>query len=418
MEQGSYQLVATDDKDDVLNVSEADRARLLRKINRDVRSKSSLGTFGWDGTLYWLFQATWMTFVAYSIYGIGLVVFYYKVGATVKDFFELPDGSPLMHCVQFLAAFLTGLTMTEAATRYKAAMAALLNFMNAVETLRTTIVSSTSDPKIRVSTQVFIAWMIVLSQKSIVFFTEDFSLPVIELISNQISHSILFKTQVLWKFESQQCEYLFSTFIIGAQVWDHREKTVAACWSAALKSWNELYELLTVHSPTTKFTVGKLAVHLFLLMIPILHDDFWSALALPVVASMFMAVLQLAYELADPWHGGLHGLPLNDVLRYLAWPNWGQCDQGHIHEAVTWLNRGLEFDEWTSDKEPKVPRKKMNEPNKGEVIDFDRMSTLPSVAGYKTWAGFMSSQDTDIASALKNGRRMPVYLAWNQRLTG
>merc|ERR1712187_382264 len=102
-------------------------------------------------------------------------------------------------------------------------------------------------------------------------------------------------------FELPPLHYLFSSFIIGARLWDSREKTVAQVWHETNGSWKQLYELLTVRTPTTRYTVGKAAVNFFLCLVPIVNEDLASAVMLPIVASMFYAVLNLAKELSDPW---------------------------------------------------------------------------------------------------------------------
>jgi len=342
--------------------------------------------FGSEGTLWWTIKSTYTAFLTYSIYSACIITFQYKTGQTVHDLIDLPEKVPsLMATIQFLAAFLTGMAMTEAAARYKSALAAMLEFQNSMDCLATALTSSTSDPKIRIASQCFISWMMVLAQKSIVFFTEDFSDPVAALIDKEIAHCALFEPQVLWAFELPQLHYLFSSFIIGARLWDSREKTVAQVWNETNGSWKQLYELLTVRTPTTRYTVGKAAVNFFLCLVPIVNEDLASAVMLPIVASMFYAVLNLAKELSDPWGNSLHDLPLPDVLRYLALPAFKEQDQGYVEEAVQWLNKGLKTGDWThKNGSNPIPRTKATEPNKGETIDFNRMRTLHEVSGFKS----------------------------------
>lgn len=419
MELGPYSLVPGEDKeekkDDV-------RPKLLRSIGRRVRTMSSIPTCGPSGTLCWLLGATWRPFFVYSLYGGGCIACWYYTGKTVHTILNFPDHpSSISAVIQFLAAFLTGLTMTEAAARYKAAMAALLEFRDATETLRVSLCSSTPDPKLRISINMFIAWGMCLFQKTIVFFTEDFSDPMRTFIPVELCQCCLFRPEVLWNYDLVQYQYVFSNFMLNAQLWDRKEKIIEKLWARKLNALRELHELLQVRSPTTKFTVGSIAVNLFLISIPLVNADLISPVVLPIVAAMFYAVMQLAFEIGDPWGEGadnLHDLPLLNVMRFLSTPMFSETDKGEIDMCVAWLTRGLQEGKWDypgdARGEHTIPRKKHTDPNRGETIDFLSMRTLADVAGYRSWDSFLAKQGSDMWAAEQNGRRLPTYLRWNQ----
>merc|ERR1712048_503494 len=143
-----------------------------------------------------------------------------------------------------------------------------------------------------------------------------------------------------------------------------------------LDSWNELFDLFQVRSPSTKLTVGNIAVSGYLLVIPLVTDDLVEACILPLLAGLFFSILFLAAELSDPWgHAGLHDLPLKDVMCLLSAPCWNSDDQGHISESVAWFNTGLAHGEWSFNGDHPIPRQRMQKPNKGEKIDFSDMRT-------------------------------------------
>jgi len=318
MELGPYSLVPGEDKEH--ENARAIRPKLLRTIGRRIRSMSAIPTLGRDGTLVWLIRATWRPFVFYSAYGGGCITYWYRTGHTVHEALFFPEKvSTLSATLQFLAAFLTGLTISEAGARYKAAMASLLEFRDATEALRVSLCSSTPDPKLRVSVHIFISWMICIFQKTIVFFTEDFSDPLRTFIPNEVCQCAVFRPEVLWTYDLVQVQYVFTNFMLQSQLWDRKEKTIEKIWARMLNALNELSSLLQVRSPTTKFTVGNIAVNLFLISIPLVNADLISPVVLPVVAAMFYAVLRLSFELGDPWGegaDGLHDLPLLDVMRF------------------------------------------------------------------------------------------------------
>jgi hypothetical protein len=205
--------------------------------------------------------------------------------------------------------------------------------------------------------------------------------------------------------------------MLQAQLWDRKEKMLEKQWKRMLDALQQLLELLQVRSPTTKYTVGNIAVNLFLVSIPIVNADLISPVMMPVVAAMFYAVLGLSRELADPWGegaDGLHDLPLLDVMRYLSIPMFSELDMGEVDSGVEWLSNGLQTGVWNFNRgDQPIPRHKTVEPNKGELIDFSSMRTLAEVAGFKSWENFMNEQAQDMAVAEQNGRRLPTYLRWN-----
>jgi hypothetical protein len=411
---GQYSLVPGYDKEDK---DQHARQKLLRSIGRRVRSMSSIPTCGRHGTIWWIICSSWKVVFLYSIYGGLCIAFWYKTGVTLHEALGFPTRpSSISAVIQFLAAFLTGLTMTEAAGRYKAAMASLLEFRDATEALRVSLCSSTGDAKLRVSVNIFISWMMCLFQKSIVFYTEDFSEPLRTFIPIEVGACVLYRPEVLWSFDLVQFQYVFSNFMLQSQLWDRKEKMIEKLWQRMLSAFKVLHELLQVRSPTTKFTVGKIAVNMFLVSIPLVNGDFTSPLILPIVAGMFYCVLTLAKELADPWgdgDDGLHVLPLNEVMKFLSSPMFAETDMDEINSSVEWLSSGLQNGIWTYSKgKDTIPRHKAADPNKGEIIDFAAMRTLAEVAGFRSWESFLLHQVQDMGTAERNGRRMPVYLRW------
>merc|ERR1711953_307755 len=118
--------------------------------------------------------------------------------------------------------------------------------------------------------------------------------------------------------------------MLQSQLWDRKEKMVEKLWQRMLSAFKVLHELLQVRSPTTKFTVGKIAVNLFLISIPLVNGDLTSPLMLPIVAAIFACVLNLSAELADPWgdgdRDGLHVVPLVDIMKLLSQPVFCEAD--------------------------------------------------------------------------------------------
>lgn len=401
---------------DTTDNSKNKRHTLFTQISMRIRSMSSVPTWGLSGTMAWFVQATWHVFLLYACYGGACVYYQYYTGISIHTLLDFPDRpSSVTSTIQFLAAFLTGLTMTDAAARYKIAMSALLEFRESVETFRVSLCAGTTDPKVRIAVQCFISWMMCLFQKSIVFYTEDFSGSMRDFIPPEFQEAVLFQPEVLWGFEMQEFQYVITNFMISARLWDRQERTIQPLFERVLKAKESLSDLLEVRSPTTKFTIGKLAVHSFLVLIPLVNGDNISPLILPFVAALFYSVLALANELSDPWGDDTHDLPLRDVMRFLSMPLDSGSDEGNFQTTMRWMSRGFTTGDWNCpDPAHPIPRLKSQDPNKGEMIDFHAMRTLQDVAGYQSFEDYVRAKSADMTEAEQNGRRMPMYLKWPQ----
>eukprot|EP00931_Biecheleriopsis_adriatica_P021678 TRINITY_DN14111_c1_g1_i1.p1 TRINITY_DN14111_c1_g1~~TRINITY_DN14111_c1_g1_i1.p1 ORF type:complete len:425 (-),score=56.30 TRINITY_DN14111_c1_g1_i1:41-1315(-) len=408
---GAYAAVPTED---MSRSSQDARQELHHVINKKIRDKSRVPFFGSRGTLHWFCSVTWRVSLMYTLYAGAVLYFEYSAGISLHTYLGFPDRrSSATNSIQFLAAFLTGLTMTDAAQRYKVAMAALLDFRETVETLRVSLCSATIDPKLRISTQCFIAWMVVLFQKSLAYFTEDFSWRLDNLIPGEFQNAVLFQPEVLWAFEIQEFQYVLTNFMVSSHLWDYKEKTIQVLYDRAMRSLNSLCELLQVRNPTAKLAISKMSVHALLLSIPLVNEDRNSIYFVPFVAALFYSVLALAQELSDPWGDDMHDLPLQDVMKYLAMPVGAERDEGRFEVSIAWLSYGLTTGKWkyTEDEFP-IPRMKHQEPNKGAKMDFEAMRTLQDVTGYKTFESFCKAKAHDMSKAAHEGRRMPHYLNW------
>merc|ERR1712014_479148 len=107
--------------------AETARARQKRAILRRSRYLTSLS---FVDTLKWFLKTTWIIILYQSIYG-GLNV-YFNVwrGKNIHD--DILGLSPgyrpyLLGTLQFISAFLVGLAVNDAASRYKQAMSALMS---------------------------------------------------------------------------------------------------------------------------------------------------------------------------------------------------------------------------------------------------------------------------------------------------
>jgi len=428
-----YVLVPGDDKED--SNSKNVRHHLFTQISMRIRTMSSVPFWGLQGTLVWFISATWHIFLMYALFSGACLYCEFYSGTSVHTLLNFPHRpSSVFSTVQFLAAFLTGLTITAAAHRYKTAMSALLEFRESVETFRVSLCAGTTDPKVRITVQCLMAWMMCLFQKSIVFYTEDFQGSMKDFIPPEFREVVLFQPEVLWGFEVQEFQYVLTNFMISARIWDRQERTIQPLFERVLRAKEALSDLLEVRPPTTQMTIGKLAVHSFLVLVPLVNGDTISPLMLPFVAALFYSVLALANELSDPWGDDKHDLPLRDVMRYLSMPLDSGADPGHFQSMKTncdlhsmpvdnggelmtmrWLNRGFTRGDWTcTDSKHPIPRPKAQDPNKGEMIDFHAMRTLADVAGYPTFEEFVQAKSADMLEAEQNGRRMPLYLKWSQ----
>eukprot|EP00928_Gymnodinium_smaydae_P045350 TRINITY_DN30244_c0_g1_i1.p1 TRINITY_DN30244_c0_g1~~TRINITY_DN30244_c0_g1_i1.p1 ORF type:complete len:433 (-),score=68.55 TRINITY_DN30244_c0_g1_i1:196-1494(-) len=390
------------------------RRQMAGQISKKLRGLSSMTTFGCHGTICWLIRRTLCPFFFYSCYSSIYIMFYIKEGCTVHQWLGMDANRPpfVQNTLQLLAAFLTGLTMSEAVTRYKGAMQALKEIQDSTETLRVSLLSSTSDPKIRIATQCLIAWMMVLGRKCIAFFTQDFSEPIQDLVDSQFASCVLFEPEVIWGFDHTQWEFIFTNFLMNTHQWDFREKTVDKMFARMTGSWHEIQALLQVRTPTTRFTIGKFVLHVYLLAVPINNNDLVSTILLPVLAMMFFSIISFATDVSDPWGTDFHDLPLSNVMRFLSTPLIGEEDEGQINEAIAWFNEGMTRGRWTCGGAHPIPREKVQAPNKGYCINFADMRTLAEVSGFKTFESFQRMQRNDMEMAEAEGRRLPSYVRW------
>ena len=157
----------------------------------------------------------------------------------------------------------------------------------------------------------------------------------------------------------------------------------------------------------------KIVVLMFLTVMPVFNDDDVTIVLIPVLAAVFMAVLELSNELADPWDCDYHDVPLRTVMIYLATPQFLEEDEEQLDAAVAWLNRGLTEDKWDYGRPGDrfaIPRKRLEGTQMGANVDFHDMRSLSKLAGFKSWKVFLEAAEEDMREAEADGRRMPAYL--------
>jgi len=387
------------------------KARHARMTDRELRRISTLKFWGRDGMLLWFITSTYQTFIIYSCLCAGVFYLQFRGVSIQVDWLGLDPGYRpfLMGALQFLAAFLVGVGLTDAVTRYKSAMTALTDLIESVENLRMLLLSSTVDPKFRVAVQVYITWFIVLLRKKITFFTEDFSQPLHKLIHPRFSNSVLFKPEVLWTLERSQAEFLFNGFLTNAKLLDNNGMVKNAL-AEMTRSWRSIATLLMVRSPTTRHVLGRATVEMFLASIPIFNEDCVTLVMLPLVACVLVAIIHLSEEICEPWGDDYHDLPTDEVMYFLSVPSWFGDDQEKAEEAVAWLNKGMTDNVWTWTKDSPIPREKRKGASKGDLINFDDYHTLHEIVGHATFADFVKHKKEDMDEAEQRGRRMPKYL--------
>lgn len=388
------------------------KARLARETERELRRTSGLNFWGSGGMLQWFAKSVYQTFFLYgavttSIFilrsqGISIIAML-GVNTSYRPF--------LVQALQFLAAFLVGVGLTDAFTRYKTAMTALCELYESVENLRMVLLSSTEDVKFRVAVQVHISWIIVLLRKKIAFYTEDFEQPISTLVDGRFSNSILFMPEVLWAFDLAQAEYVFHSFLENAHLFD-REGAVKKACTDVMHSAKSITSLLMVRSPTTRHVLGRACVEMFLISLPIFNQDLVTLAALPFVAAVLVAIIHLSSEISEPWGEEFHHLPVKAVMSFLSVPTWVGDDKDEAEKAIIWLNKGMSESDWTWNGEDPIPREKRQGSNKGAVINFEDYRSMHLVTGYKSFASFVSMKAKDMSEAASRGRRMPKYLHW------
>jgi hypothetical protein len=332
-----------------------------------------------------------------------------------EDIFGITPGyCPfLMQALQFLAAFLVGVGLTDAVTRYKSALEALCQLSSSVENLRMVLLSSTEDTKFRIAVQVHITWLIVLLRKKIAFYTEDFDLSLSTLINSDFSDCILFKPEVLWAFDLNQAEFILKRFLVNARLID-KEGLVSKVFNQASASCETITNLLMVRSPSTRHMLGRTCVELFLLAIPMFNDDIVTLCLLPFVASAMLAIIHLSTEIAEPWGEDYHHLPVQSVMHFCSVPSWFGNDQVEAAEAIAWMNKGMIDNDWTWVGKHPIPREKRRGSDKGAFISFEDYRPLHHLSGYKTFSEFINSKEKDMREAESRGRRMPKFLRWRR----
>jgi len=393
---------------------EVSKARLARISDRELRRASSLTFWGKDGMLLWFLRSVYKSFFFYTAY-CGSVLYaqrYHDVRLAEDVFHIIPGYCPfIMQALQFLAAFLVGVGLTDAVSRYQSAMGALTKLSESIENLRMVLLSSTEDQKFRIAVQVHITWLIVLLRKKMAFYTEDFNQPLSTLIDESFSECILFKPEVLWAFDLAQAEFVLKRFLVNAKLVDN-EGMVTKVVHQSSDSCETITNLLMVRSPTTTGMLRRTCVEIFLLSIPLFNDDIVTLCLLPLVACAMLALVFLAKEIAEPWGQDYHHLPVANVMHFLSVPSWFGHDSSYSAEAIAWLNKGMIENNWTWNGHDPIPREKRAGSNKGDFINFEDYRTLHRLTGYNTFSEFVSVKAKDMAEADARGRRMPKYLHW------
>jgi len=394
------------------------KSKLMRAANREVRRFANLPIWGKDGVMMWFVRTSWKTFLFYSLYAVGSFVFADQI-LEVRNNLSITSTPYLATPMQLLAAFLTGMTMSSAMTRFNSALSHLSALQNAVENFRLCLLGSTHDPKFRIASQCFLMWMTILVRKGISFYTADYSHPLQDLLdplqsrnrnpTGDMSKCVLFKPEVLWSFDGAHFGFITRHFLSATKL-AHHESNVEASLDKVISAYEAIQNLLQVHAPTTGPWLNGVTVHAWLLFVPIFGDPA-SRVTLPFVAIIFQAVLTLAVELNDPWGNDFHDLPLQTVMASMAAPAWTEKDQECIPEVIEWLNRGLTANVWTKDEQGyPIPRKVRRGPRFGQDIHFGEMLSLYEVAGFATWDEFMASARNDLANAKSHDRRMASYV--------
>jgi len=208
-----------------------------------------------------------------------------------------------------------------------------------VENLRKILISSTEDPKFRYAVQVYITWMIVLMRKQMAFFSEDFSRPIHEIIPTEFRDCVVFAPECLFWADIPELEILFMDFVRSAEM---KTPHVQEAYGGAKSAYNNILDALMVRYPPSKTMLTRLAVQGFLFMIPIFNMDLVTRVVTPLVACIFIAILQLSNELADPWGSDFHDLPVLEVMQLLCAPVWfeGRSTFRECARVVQqWFNR-------------------------------------------------------------------------------
>lgn len=385
--------------------------RIERKIQRDVRA---LTTISCRRSMSWLFFATWPVLLFQSSYASINVYLNLRYDWTAHSSLLMlsPGQLPfLLGTLQFISAFMTGLALNDAVGRFKNSMTSLLGFKNSLESLRTTLLASTSDPGFETAVQTFLAFAVVLLHKEITFFTEDWSHPILEPVCEPYHHSVLLKPEVLWTFSRRHWQFIFQDFLTHSYLLDPGGN-VKGLTKEMIDCWKRLEDLFTVRAPRTRHYMTMLSIQLFFFLVPLFNDDVTTQIMTPLVATMFAAMMQLAIEMSDPWdEHGLNSVPLTTTLHYLAMPveTLAGSPECVLH-AIQWLNRGLCEGVWTSDSIIKIPREKHNYPNIGRTITFEFMRTIPEIVNRRHWPEFLNYVGKDMDAAIKRGRRMPVWI--------
>merc|ERR1712194_912667 len=92
-------------------------------------------------------------------------------------------------------------------------------------------------------------------------------------------------------------------------------------------------------------------------------------------------------------------------------PLGAEREHGCYPSSMWWLSHGLTTGEWSyPNSEHPLPRRKTQDPNKGDMIDFSCMRTLQDVAGFKAFETFLRAKAEDMQVAEQAGQRMPLYL--------
>jgi hypothetical protein len=195
-----------------------------------------------------------------------------------------------------------------------------------------------------------------------------------------------------------------------------KEKACDGYFRDVVNSWKKIEELVMVRTPKTAHTMTRAAVQVFFIVIPVFNEDVVTQVMVPFVAAIFIAMLQLAKELTDPFdESNVHCVPLQDVMFFMAKPSVMQSESSDVKGAIEWMNRGLTKSEWEFDGEPKFPRKKNTYPNKGEMINFIDMRNIADIMNMESWDNFIKATNEDMDDAISRNREMPKHLREEHR---
>lgn len=274
----------------------------------------------------------------------ALACYYLSIAA--PNFAKLMHASFTLKVLTFLVGILISLTLKEALDRYRACLAALIDFRDEFRSfwyfLQLQLLQNEG------ARLVFDLHMVAFAMSVIRFILrkEEVAMDsVYGLVQKEFRQCCLFEQEGVYASVGSNPEYFELLVVAWLRSLGVMDRDVRLRWQWARGKLHTLITAQRVRSPKTSAHLLRAVVHVFLLSIPVCSESVSTKLATPVICMVLMSLLELAEELEDPFGLDEHDLPWPVLLATVT-----RCrvaaPKDFISGTIAFFNESCRTGEW------------------------------------------------------------------------